>query len=256
MDGLQRECAAKGCLDNCYEVYYIREDALKLLLAGLGQAQWYGVFSEEALQGIGVRKDTCGPGAQAGIGEAVRGAGVQKDACGQSGKNAAVNSVLAGMYLAGVIDWDGKGVAVRQPYARMLSVMLEQKICVTCEGMDSLSVSMLRCCYLSGDSAVAVRKSQREDGMLGLAQLDVREWEQMLAEACVRLMDEERLRAVKRSSIDGKALREVQVWKAGVRDVWVEMNGERRFQYAAERAGEVLGQMLWPGRMGTLDGGI
>lgn len=241
MDGLQRECAVKGCPDSCYEVYYIKEAALKLLLAGLGQTQWYGLFSEETVQGTGVYEK---PGRR------------MRHAGGQSGKNAAVNSVLAEMYLAGVIDWDGQGVAVRQPYARMLSVMLEQKICVTCVGMDSLSVSMLRCCYLSRDSAVAVRKSQREDGMLGLTQLDVREWERMLGEACVRLADGERLRAVKRSSLDGKDLRAVQVWKAGIRDVWVEQDGEKRCLYAAESAGKVLGQMLWPGRMGTLDGGI
>ena len=251
MDGMQQEGMTQGCLDDCHEIYYVKEEALKLLLAGLGQTQWYGLFSEGKPHGSSVQENTDGPGARAGLYGAVQDKGLQEKPGGlmykesrRPGGNEAVNSVLAGMYLDGLIDWEGKGVAVRQPYARMLSVMLEQKACVTCEGMDSLSISMLRCCYLSGDSVIAVRISQREDGMLGLAQLAVREWEQMLGEACARLADGECLEAARRSSVDGRIFREVRVWKAGIRDVWVERDGERRCLYAAENAGEVLGQML------------
>ena len=68
MDGTQ----GRGVDSNCYELYFIREDGLKLLLAGLGETQWYGLFSEA---------------------------------------NGSANRILADLYQSGVIDWEGAGVS-------------------------------------------------------------------------------------------------------------------------------------------------
>ena len=56
MDGMQQEGMTQGCLDDCHEIYYVKEEALKLLLAGLGQTQWYGLFSERKPHGSSVQE--------------------------------------------------------------------------------------------------------------------------------------------------------------------------------------------------------
>lgn len=167
---------------DCYEVYYIKEEALKLLLAGLGLKEWYGLFSERHV--------------------------VQPE-------REALNGMLAEMYQDGVIAWEGAGAAVRQPYADMLSVMLKNKICVTVHAPDTASA--VRCCYLSDMGVVMTQVSQREAGTLKLAHVALQCWLGMLEVECARLEGGECYKIVRRSSENGKVYQSVQIYKDGLR---------------------------------------
>lgn len=177
MDGTQ----GRSAYNDCYELYFIKEDGLKLLLAGLGETQWYGLFSEE---------------------------------------NGSVNSILADLYQSGVIDWEGAGAAIRQPYAEMILAMLEKKTCVTVHLPDP--AAPVRCCYLSRTGMVMTQKSQREDKTLGMAKLSTKSWLGMLEEECTRLDDGESCLLTCRSSKDGQVLTTVRIRRDGLRSFCME----------------------------------
>ncbi len=181
----------------CYEVHYIQEEGLKLLLAGLGQAQWYGLFSKKNESAAGQ---------------------------GQAVKEGVKNKLLAQLYQDGVIDWAGDAAALRQPFCGMLSVMLEQRVCITITTADNLA--FVRCCYLSCTGVVMTHRSQREDGMIGMAQLSVSEWIRFLTEQCTRLEAGECCSFIWRSSESGSVLQSIQVQREGLRAFRIEMEAE------------------------------
>lgn len=174
----------------CYEVYYIKESVLQLLLAGLGQTEWHGLFSEPE-----------------GLGQ-------------DSLVKEAANRVLAGMYQAGIVDWDGAGISVRQPYADMLSVMLEKKTCITIQMPDT--ACSLRCCYVSQENVVMTQKSQREDGTLGMTKLSLRDWFVLLEEECMRLCEGECCLLHCCSSVNGSIYNHIGIRKGGLRTFCLE----------------------------------
>ncbi len=172
-------------MESCYEIYYMKEDAFKLLLAGLGQTQWYGLFSRE----------------------------------GQEKKR--TNRILAELYQSGVIDWDGAGAAVRAPYAQMFSAMLEKKSCVTIQ--SPVLLSPLRCCYLSAADAVLTQKSQREERTLGITLLSAQGFARLLEEECKRLETGESCLLSCRSSQTGQAFQKLLIRRDGLRAYQVEI---------------------------------
>lgn len=176
--------------ESCYEVNYIKEDALKLLLAGLGQEEWYGLFSDVSSHPRG-RQEKC-----------------------------TVNGMLADMYQDGIIDWKDAGASVRQPYADMLAVMLDKKICVTVK-MPGIEVP-LRCCYFSGSEMVMTQKSQREEDTLGMIQIPVQEWVELMVKECVRLEDGESCVLTQRRSQNGSILQNVRIKRNGLRSIRME----------------------------------
>lgn len=201
MDGTQ----GRSAHDNCYEVYFIKEDGLKLLLAGLGETQWYGLFSEE---------------------------------------NSCVNGVLADLYQSGVIDWEGAGAAVRQPYAGMLLAMLEKKMCVTIQLPDP--AAPVRCCYLSRTGMVMTQKSQREDKTLGMAKLSAESWLGLLEEECARMDDGEYCLLTRRSSKDGQVFATIRICRDGLRSFRMESDAgpARRVCCTREAFGSRLRELL------------
>ncbi len=197
-----------GTAKGCYEVYYIKEDALKLLLAGLGQKQWYGLFS-----------------------------GAGDSACRVWECPQAVNGVLADMYQNGIVDWEGAGVAVRQPYSGMLSAMLEKRGCVAVQ-MEGMAAP-IRCCYLSASEVIMTHKSQREGRTVGLAQLSTAAWASLLEEECNRLEEGECCRLSCRNSENGSLYQKVRIQKDGLRTVsmvWEE-GISRRLRFGREELG-------------------
>lgn len=204
--------------ETCYEVYYIKEEVLKLLLAGLGQKEWYGLFS--------------GPG---GAGQ-------------NSLMKEEANRALAVMYQDGIVDWDGASVAVRQPYADMLSVMLEKKTCITVRMPDL--VSPLRCCYFSQAGVVMTQKSQREDHALGMARLSMREWLGLLEEECVRLDEGACCQLNCRSSVNGSSYNHIRIRKDGLRTFRLEWDagGSSRMRCTQEEFGCRLKTLLGLGQ--------
>ncbi len=178
MDGTQ----GRSAYDHCYELYFIKEDGLKLLLAGLGETQWYGLFSEA---------------------------------------DGASNRILADLYQSGVIDWEGEGAAVRQPYAGMLAAMLEKKTCVTVQLPDP--AAPVRCCYLSRTGMVMTQKSRREDQTLGMAQLSAEHWLGLLEEECARMDDGESCLLTRRDSKNGRVQATLRICRDGLRSFRMEM---------------------------------
>lgn len=187
------EAMGGSAKDSCYEIYYMKEDAFKLLLAGLGQTQWYGLFS----------------GGTSGK----EGGGVQ--AAGKA------NRILAELYQSGVIDWEGAGAAVREPYAAMFSVMLEKKSCVTVH--SPVLSAPVRCCYLSAAGVVMTQKSQREDGTLGITLLSAQGFVRLLEEECARMETGECCLLSCRSSQTGQAFVTLRVSRDGLRAYRVEI---------------------------------
>jgi len=201
--------------ESCYEINYIKEEAVKLLLAGLGQEEWYGLFSD-------------GPGRL----------------YGKQGEMGMVNSILADMYQNGIIDWKDAGVAVRQPYADMLAVMLDKKLCVSIQMCGT--AAPLRCCYYSGSEVVITLKSQREEGTLGMVQMPVQEWAGLLGRECARLEDGESCVLTRRSSQDGSILQNVRIKRGGLRSILMEWGEgwESSLRCAQEEFGEKLRGLL------------
>lgn len=171
-----------------YDIYYLKEDAVKLLLAGLGQTQWYGLFD----------------GAQA-----------------DSGIRTQANRILAELYQSGVIDWDGDGAAVKAPYAQIFSAMLERKSCVTIQ--SAVLQSPVRCCYLSAADVVITQKSQREERMLGIALLSAQGFVSLLKEECKRLETGESCLLSCRSSQTGQAFSQLLISRSGLRAYQVQV---------------------------------
>lgn len=176
--------------ESCYEINYIKEDALKLLLAGLGQEEWYGLFSD------------------------VSGRPRSKQ------EKSTVNGLLADMYQDEIIDWKDAGVAVRQPYADMLTVMLDKKICVTVQMTGT--EPPLRCCYFSGSEVVMTQKSQREEDTLGMIRISMQGWTELIIKDCIRLEEGESCVLTRRSSRNGSILQNVRIQRNGLRSIRME----------------------------------
>lgn len=192
--------------DNCHDIYYIKEEQLKLLLAGLGQAEWYGLFSD-----VHVTENS-------------------------------LNVTLAKLYQNAVVDWDGEGVKVRQPYADMLSVMLEKKTCVTWQVSDS-ATAYVRCCYLSDTRVVLTVKSQREEQTIGMALISVQDWLSQLEKMCGRLEEEECCTLTCRNSENGSIYQIMSIQKYGLREFQVARNKSERVKRRCMR--EQLGTVVW-----------
>lgn len=209
--------------ENGYEVYYIRESGLKLLLAGLGQPGWYGLFSEESIQADTKQAPT-------------------------------VNLILADLYQNGVIDWDGGGVAVRPPYTDMLSCMLEKKRCVTIQPHDP--AALVRCCYLSARAVVQTQKSQREKQTLGLSYVSPRQWMRLLEEELVRMETGECARFAVRHSENGRIERQIQVQRDGLRSFQMTWDSEGGGSVCCmqDELGKKLGKLFWADSRGQLSG--
>ncbi len=187
------------CMES--EIYYLQEIELKLLLAGLGIREWYGLFSMDQKQ------------------EAAY------------GKKAAFHSVLAQLYQKGVVDWemDTNGVSVRQPYARMFSVMLEQKICADIQTGDG--TNPVRCCYISNTDVVVMEKGQQETDMLRMYQLSVPDWLLMIEDMAGGMEDGHRLNLTFRNSESGREIQKVWIQQQGIRVVLVYCkNGEQIYE--------------------------
>lgn len=199
--------------ENCYEIYYIRENGLKLLLAGLGQHGWYGLFS--------VKIDP-----EASV----------------NAERTATNSILADLYQNGVVDWDeaDAAVRVRKPYAGMLSAMLEKKVCVTVQMPEESA--FVRCCYISDFAVVMTQKSRREDRMIGMAQLTVRGWLHLLEEDFARMEEGACCLLSCQNSEDGQIYRRIRVQKSGIRNFCIEWDGAQSGRLYCKK--EELGDKL------------
>ncbi|KAI4451785.1 hypothetical protein C823_006345 [Eubacterium plexicaudatum ASF492] len=208
MDDIQNGSRSDSCQhsDNDYDIYYIKEEQLKLLLAGLGQTEWYGLFSDAHVS------------------------------------ERPLNVMLADLYQNGVVDWDGEGVIVRQPYADMLSVMLEKKTCVTLQ-TAGCKTAYVRCCYFSDTSAVLTVKSQREAKTIGMAPMPVHNWLRQLEEVCIRLEDEECCTLTCRNSVNGKVYQTVRIRKYGLREFQIDQSKYKNARRHCMR--EQLGAAVW-----------
>lgn len=207
------ETDSRSSHDSCYEIYYIKEAALRLLLAGLGQHEWYGLFSDLADGQDRTQHET-------------------------------VNEILVWMYQNKIIDWDGEGVVVRQPYADMLSVMLEKKKCVTVRMPKPFLP--VRCCYLSDTQVIMTQKSQREEHTLGMAQTSLCDWLRLLEASCSRLEEEESCTLTSGSSISGVSDQTVRIYRYGLRGfriVW-DKGGGGQLRCMQEEFGTKLRELL------------
>lgn len=214
--------------EGCYEVYYIKEEALKLLLAGLGQKRWYGIFSEEPVDTSIGKVHRISEKSEANI------RSIRK-------KESSVNSLLAELYQNGVIDWKEKGVVVRNPYADLLSAMLEKKICITMQ--ISGTSSLLRCCYLSSTAVVMTQKSQREPNTLGMSQIPIRSWLNLLEEECIRL-EEECIILSCRSSTHGQIYKNIKIQKNGLRTFSIKQDDGSSIHCMREELGIRMMELL------------
>lgn len=178
-----------GCMES--EVYYLQEIELKLLLAGLGVREWHGLFSMNQAQD-----------------EAF-------------GKKEAFHSVLAQLYQKGVVDWEGNtnSVSVSQPYAGMLSAMLEQKICADIQTQDR--ANPVRCCYISSMDVVVTEKGQQETDMLRMYQLSMPDWLWMIEDTARGMEDGQQLDLTFRNSESGREIQKIQIQQEGIRAVLV-----------------------------------
>lgn len=135
-----------------YESYYIKQEELKILLAGAGITSWYGLWG---------REEACTAARQ--------------------------NRIVTELYRKGFVEFKENSVLVKKPVSTMLSVLTAGKECiVVTPGNPQYPV---RCCYFSGDSVVLMEKSQRERDTVCLFLLTRAEWMQLL-ESEIGLMEE------------------------------------------------------------------
>lgn len=212
MDDIQNGSSSDSCQHSNheydYDIYYIKEEQFKLLLAGLGQTEWYGLFSDAHVS------------------------------------ESSLHVMLADLYQNGVVDWDGEGVKVRQPYADMLSVMLEKKTCVTLQ-TDGCAAAYVRCCYFSDTRVVLTVKSQREENTIGMALLPVHHWLRQLEEVCIRLEDEECCTLTCRNSVNGSVYQTVRIRKYGLREFEIEIDQSKCKSAGMRCMREQLGAAVW-----------
>lgn len=194
------------------ESYYLQETELKLLLAGLGLKEWYGLFSEREKTDI-IREP-----------EEVR------------------NRILAGMYQKGLVSWKQGSVLIRQPYARILSLMLQKKTCVTMQLTDAGHT--VCCCYLADQSVVMVQKSQREKAMLRIAEISVTEWLGLVDDDIDRLEDGECFVLICCSSENGQIDKSVKIWKEKIRNRRIEWKNGSVY-CSKEDFQDRLKELLW-----------
>ncbi len=174
------------------ETYYLKELELKLLLAALGQTQWYGLFSDEDASEV---------------------------------KQETIHAVLAELYQKGVIDWEDERIAVNRPYSRMLFAMLERKKCVTIQGPEE--ETGLCCCYLSAAEVIQTGLGQREEQMLRLRSMRYREWYALLEGEIDRMEDGQELKLVCKNSESGQECMQFLVQQKGIRAEMVLREGKR-----------------------------
>ncbi len=198
---------------NLYEIYYLKEAEVRLLLAGLGQSMWYGLFS--------------GP-----------------DDGGEQ-KPRTVNRLLAGLYEKGVIDWNGNQPVIRQPFSGIFASMLDQGRCVIIQMPEG---GAIHCCYLSIQWVVVTRKSQREADTMGLARLSVTEWLKFVEAQVWQLEEGQRLDLVCRGSTDGQIYQRLGIIRKGIRSGYLEWetDGRGRIRWTQEELTKRIFPLLWP----------
>lgn len=130
-----------------YECYFLKEEELALLLAGLGIPKLYGLFSEHRSSQL-TKEET--------------------------------NRIMVGLYQKGLIDWKGQEVIVRRPLSDMLTIFMHSRQCITV--YSTLERKAVRCCYAADHQVVMVERSQREKGTLRLSQFSKTEWIRQIRE--------------------------------------------------------------------------
>ena len=203
-----------------YEIYYLKESEIRLMLAGLGRSMWYGLFS----------------GPEAGGEPAWTHTGT-------------LNRILAGLHEKGAVDWQDRQTVIRQPFAGIFASMLESDTCVI---MEAPGRGPLRCCYLSGQWVVVTVKSQREAGTVGMCRLSVQEWLKLAETEVWQLEEGQSLSLVCRGSGNGRIRRRIRIVREGIRTRRLEWdNGSPGVAHCMqEELPERLLALLWPGGCG------
>lgn len=124
-----------------FESYYMKEEEVNLLLAGLDVPYIYGIASDTISGPLPQEK---------------------------------VNYILIALYQKDVIDWEAGNIVVKQPFSDILAVMSESRKCVVISGGSGEYA--IRCCYVMEDKVVITEKSQREEGMLSISYFTFQEW--------------------------------------------------------------------------------
>lgn len=134
-----------GCVE--YECYFLKEEELALLLAGLGIQKLCGLFSEH----IPVQLT-----------------------------NEERNRIMVQLYQKEMVDWEQQEIIVKKPLADMLTILVHSQRCITVYG--TLGRKSIRCCYIANHQVVMIEKSQREKNTLRLSQFSKTEWIQLIRE--------------------------------------------------------------------------
>jgi hypothetical protein len=121
-----------------YESYYIKEEELKMLLAGLGMQQWYGLTSNSR------RKQ-------------------------EKEKNKEdIFRLLTSLYQKEYIEWSNEKVEILEPVASLVMILKKAHHCIQIE--VSGENDFLLGCYAAPEGIILLEKSQREPDMLRFSQ--------------------------------------------------------------------------------------
>lgn len=131
-----------------YESYYIKDEELHILLAGIGKKTWYGL-------------------AQTGSSDPIE-------------KTEDIHRILAGLYQKEYITWEMDRVVILEPVYSMLQVLLYAKVCINARIMSERGP--LRCHYFYGDQVLFMERSQREQNMLRMTMLCRKDWLKILVQ--------------------------------------------------------------------------
>lgn len=117
-----------------YETYYIKEEELKLLLAGIGMTKWYGLSS-------GRRR------------------GQEKEKSKEE-----LYALLLSLYQKGYIEWKQEGVQLLWPVSQVAEILKKASGCVQVKagGEEGILMGL----YYATEGFVLLEVSQREPGML------------------------------------------------------------------------------------------
>lgn len=129
-----------------YESYYIKDEELHVLLAGIGKCTWYGLTDTQTHEPIKNIDD--------------------------------IHRILAGLYQKEYITWAMDKVVILEPIYSMIQVMLHAKVCMNARIMNNRIP--LRCHYFYRDQVLFMERSQRENNMLRLTMIGYREWMDLL----------------------------------------------------------------------------
>ncbi|MGN0290476.1 MAG: hypothetical protein ACI4C5_00985 [Lachnospiraceae bacterium] len=128
------------------EYYYLKESEIKLLLAGLGVTQLYGIFTEEAKKKL---------------------------------EKEELHKNMAKLYQEDWIDWENGKIAVKKPLSKILSVIEKSRRCIVIYGKSQ----SVKCCYFTKEQVVMVEKSQREEETLCISYSTMHKWIAAVSEA-------------------------------------------------------------------------